>query len=284
MASKISINIRGDLKPVVIGLCRDANNIGADTVSIIAKQVIQRTFAALVAGTLVSGPVAAETFKVGSTPSGVPFTFLDVATNQVDGVMVDIIETVGEHAAFDVDIEATQWSALIPSLTSGKIDIIAAAMYATDERAKVVAFSDPVYSYGEGLFVASDNEGNYGTLDSLKGETVGVQVGTAYVEPMKETGLFKEVKVYDTIADIMRDVSLGRIKAGFGDRPIVAYQLSQGASEVRLVSEYESQVTGTVAIAVRQEDKALLDRINSGLAQVKETGRLDEIIAEWGID
>jgi hypothetical protein len=33
--------------------------------------------------------------------------------------------------------------------------------------------------------------------------------------------------MYDSLADVLRDVSLGRIKAGFGDGPILAYQLSQ---------------------------------------------------------
>ena len=151
------------------------------------------------------------------------------------------------------------------------------------ERAKVVAFSDTVYSYGEGLFVKADDTGTYKTLDDLEGKVVGAQVGTAYVEPLQTNGKIKEVKVYDTIADIMRDVSLGRIDAGFGDRPIVAYQLTQGASQVRLVAEYESQIVGNVGIAVRQSDTDLLATINSGLAKIKESGELDKIVEKWGI-
>ncbi|MFC3628325.1 ABC transporter substrate-binding protein [Paracoccus angustae] len=248
-------------------------------------QMMRGAVLALTASVAFTGQaLAQETFKVGSTPSGVPFTFLDVKTNEIDGVMVDIINAVGAEEGFSTDIEATQWSALIPSLTSGKIDIIAAAMYATEERAKVVAFTDPVYSYGEGLFVPKDDTTAYATLDDLEGKVVGAQVGTAYVAPLQANDKLKEVKVYDTIADIMRDVSLGRIDAGFGDRPIVAYQLSQGASDVRLVPEYESTIVGNVAIAVRQNEPELLARLNSGIAKIKEAGKLDEIIAEWGIE
>lgn len=238
----------------------------------------------LVIALLAGGAMAQTTYTVGSTPSGVPFTFLDVATNKIDGVMVDIIEAVGDAEGFTPAVQATQWSALIPSLTSKKIDIIAAAMYATEERAKVVAFSDTVYSYGEGLFVAAADTSAYKSLEDLKGKTVGVQVGTAYVAPLEATGFFTEVRVYDTIADIMRDVSLGRIDGGFGDRPIVAYQLSKGASDVRLVPEYVSTILGNVAIAVRQDDPELLAKINSGLAKVKDSGKLDEIIKKWGIE
>lgn len=243
------------------------------------------TCRALAVTMLLAGTAAAQdSFTVGSTPSGVPFTFLNVDTNAVDGVMVDIIEAIGAAEDFTPTVEATQWSALIPSLTGNKIDIIAAAMYATPERAQVVAFSEPVYSYGEGLFVAADDEEAYRTLEDLAGKTVGVQVGTAYVEPLNASGHFDEVRVYDTISDIMRDVSLGRIDAGFGDRPIVAYQLDQNPADVRLVPEYESQIVGDVAIAVRQSDTELLERINRGLTTIRESGQLDEIIAEWGIE
>lgn len=249
-------------------------------------RIVRGAAVALLTSGMLTGTALAQdtTYKVGSTPSGVPFTFLDVNTNQIDGVMVDIIKAIGEVEGFTPEVEATQWSALIPSLTSGKIDIIAAAMYATEERAKVVSFSDTVYTYGEGLFVKADDTGTYTSLDDLEGKVAGAQVGTAYIEPLKASGKFSEVKVYDTIADIMRDVSLGRIDAGFGDRPIVGYQLSQGASDVRLVAEYESQVTGNVAIAVRQDDTELLTKINAGLAAIKASGKLDEIVQKWGIN
>ena len=251
---------------------------------ILARTMRNAALAAAAAVMTAGTGLAQESFRVGSTPSGVPFTFLDVKTNEIDGVMVDIIKAVGEAEDFTPQVEATQWSALIPSLTGDKIDIIAAAMYATEERAKVVAFTDTVYSYGEGLFVPKDDQTDYKSLDDLAGKTVGAQVGTAYVEPLKASGKLKEVKVYDTIADIMRDVSLGRIDAGFGDRPIVAYQLAQGAADVRLAPNYESQITGNVALAVRPADTELLGRLNAGLKKVKESGKLDELIAKWGIE
>jgi len=239
---------------------------------------------ALGATLAVTAAAQAETnYKVGSTPTGVPFTFLNVDTNKIDGIMVDIIEAIGKQEGFTVQVDATQWSALIPSLTSGKIDIIAAAMYATPSRAEVVAFSDKVYSYGEGLIVKKDNDAVYKSFDDMEGLTIGVQVGTAYVKPLTATGKFKDIKIYDSLADIMRDVAVGRIDAGFGDRPILAYQLAKGGSDVRMVDEYESQIKGDVAIAVRQDDKELLATINDGLGKVKDSGELTEILAKWGI-
>src|SRR5438045_6166285 len=94
---------------------------------------------------------AQQVLKVGSTPTGIPFTFLDTKTNTIQGVMVDLINEVGRNAGFSVTIEPMQFSTLIAALTSGKIDAISAAMYITPARKEVVDFSEAVYSYGEGL-------------------------------------------------------------------------------------------------------------------------------------
>lgn len=222
-------------------------------------------------------------FKVGSTPTGVPFTFLDTKTNTIEGIMVDLIKAIAADAGFKVEVEGMPFSTLIPSLTGNKIDIIAAAMYITPPRKEVVDFSEPIYTYGEGLFVSKKDGKEYVKLEDLKGLTVGAQKGTAYVEPLQKSGLFPEVKIYDNIPSILADVNAGRIQAGFADKPIVAYNLQQGLfPEARLVKGYVSTLVGSVGIGVRKTDPELLKRINASLDKLKKNGTLDKILAKWG--
>jgi polar amino acid transport system substrate-binding protein len=90
------------------------------------------------------------------------------------------------------------------------------------------------------------------------------------------------VRTYDSVADIMRDVALGRIKAGFADQPIVAYQLQQGANtQVRLVPEYQSTVKGQVCFIVRKGDTATLEQLNSAIRKMKADGTLQQILQKW---
>ena len=230
-------------------------------------------------------PAAAQTvYTVGSTPTGIPFTFLDTKTNSIQGIMVDLIQAVGKDAGFEVRIEPMQFSTLIPALTAKKIDIIAAAMYATAQRKEVIDFSDTVYTYGEGLVVPKTDAKDYVALADLKGYTVGAQVGTAYVEPLKKSGLFADVKIYDSIPDILRDVNAGRLQAGFADYPILAYNLQQGLfPQVRLVRSYKPSVVGSVGIGVRKNEPELLGKINASLAKLKADGTLNKILAKWGL-
>src|SRR3954470_14567016 len=227
---------------------------------------------------------AQQVLKVGSTATGTPFTFLDTKTNTIQGVMVDLITEIGKDAGFKVQIEPMQFSTLIASLTSNKIDIISAAMFVTPARKEVIDFSEQFYSYGEGLVVPKGDSKPYAGQDELKGEVVGAQVGTAFVDALKKTGLFSEVKVYDTIPDILRDVNAGRLKAGFADLPILAYNLKQGAfGDVRLVETYKPVTVGTVAIGIRKSDAELLAKINASLAKLKANGSVDRILDKWGL-
>ncbi|HJS73556.1 MAG TPA: ABC transporter substrate-binding protein [Vicinamibacteria bacterium] len=223
-------------------------------------------------------------YLVGASSSGVPFTFLDVESNAPRGIMVDIVRAVGDDAGFATDVKMLPFNALIPSLTSGRIRLIAAAMVITPARQEIVDFSEPVYSYGEALIVEAADATEYETLEELKGKVVGAQVGTVYIDALQESGLFPEVKIYDSIADILRDVGVGRIEAGFGDHPIVAYQLGLGTHpEVRLVRSYQPRIVGSIGIGVRKGEGELLGRINVSLTRLKENGTIAKILAGWDL-
>ncbi|WP_459614608.1 ABC transporter substrate-binding protein [Bordetella sp. 2513F-2] len=239
----------------------------------------------LVTAMALSAPGHAQTvLKVGSTPTGSPFTFLDTKTNTIQGVMVDIVTAVGKEAGFEVRIEPMAFSALIGSLTSKRIDIISAAMFITPERQKVVSFSQPVYRYGEGLMVAKSDDKPYKSFADMKGMTVGVQVGTAFVEPVQKSGLFKEVKIYDNPPDMMRDANAGRIQAGFMDFPIAAYIISQGSyPNLKMAKSYEPTVMGSLGLATRKDDTELLGRIDKALDKLKSDGTIDAILKKWGL-
>ncbi|WP_211266648.1 ABC transporter substrate-binding protein [Halotalea alkalilenta] len=236
----------------------------------------------------LAAPLAAqaeETFKVGSTPTGIPFTFLDISTQQIQGLMVDIAAALGEEQGFSIEVQQTPFASLIPSLTTGRIDIISAAMLKTEERERTVSFTDPVYAYGEGLVVSADDDTPYASMQDLAGEVVGAQVGTTFYDALVRSGVFKEVRSYDSVNDMFRDVALGRIKAVFADAPIIDYQLAHGAGDrLKRVQSYEPVVSGDVCLVVRKDDEALRERLNQGIATLKANGRLAEIIAQWGLD
>lgn len=245
------------------------------------KSILGLTLATFLIGSAPS--LAQETIKVGSSPTGLPFTFLNTQTKEMDGVLVDVVKAIQEDLGVTPEFEAVQFSALVPSLTSNKIDMIASAMFITEERAKAVDFSDPVYGYGEGLFVPASDEGVYTKYEDLKGKTIGVQVGTTFVDLFQKSGLFDEVKIYKGIPDIMADVNAGRIDAGIADGPMVAYYLAQGQfPRVKMVDEYVPSAAGEFGLALRKGDERM-PQVNEAIKRIKSDGTLDNILAKFGL-
>ena len=157
-------------------------------------------------------------------------------------------------------------------------------MFVTAARKEVIDFSDAVYTYGEGLVVPKADTKNYATQEDLKGEAVGAQVGTAFVDALKKTGLFSEVKVYDTIPDILRDVNAGPPQGRLRRLSDPRLQSQAGRfPEVRLVESYKPVTVGSVGIGVRKGDTELLAKINASLAKLKANGTVDKILEKWGL-
>lgn len=226
---------------------------------------------------------AKDVLKVGITTTGTPFTFVDTATQKPTGAMVDLAAAVAREIGAEAQFEITAFSALVPGLSSGRLDLISAGMYATPARREIVDFSEIVYRYGEGMFVKAGDPKAY-TFDDLKGEAVGAQIGTVFGDLLEKKGIFKEVKRYESIADIMRDVKLGRIKAGFGDQPIVAYQVAKNPDlGVRLVPGYESMQMGDICIAVAKDKPELRAKVDAAIAKLKASGELKTIFAAYGL-
>ncbi|MYN14267.1 transporter substrate-binding domain-containing protein [Pusillimonas sp. TS35] len=223
--------------------------------------------------------------KVGSTPTGVPFTFLDTKTNTIEGIMVDLVKAVGKEVGFSVQIEPMQFSALIGSLNSKRIDIIAAAMLTTPERQKVVSFTNPVMAYGEALLVPKTDGKSYHSFADMKGMNIGIQVGTSYIAPAEKSGAFSEIKLYETSTDLMRDVNNKRIQAGLMDYPIAVAAINDGrAPEMRIVKSYKSVIVRDLGLITRHENTELLEKMNKAIDKLKADGTVDKILVKWGLD
>ena len=119
----------------------------------------------------------AETLKVGTTLDFAPFEFRNPDEKEFQGFDMDIIRAVGREIGKPVEIGDINFEGLIPSLKSGNVDLFIAAITITDERKKLISFSDPYYKSGLAILVREDDS-TINTLDDLKGKTIAARVDT----------------------------------------------------------------------------------------------------------
>jgi len=219
---------------------------------------------------------------IASTVTGVPTTFMDTKTNEVQGTMVDAAKYVAEKLGVKLKVVETPWSALIPSLTGKKVDLICAAMVITEKRREVIDFSDPVFPYCEAMIVKLSDKKPYKTITDLQGLRVGAQVGTIYAKGLEEKGI-KGVKIYDNIGEIMMDITNDRLDASITDAPVAGYLVkTKPEFKVRLVETYQPQMCGDLGMGMRKEDQELKKEINKIVAEMKGKGMISDILKKWG--
>ena len=219
---------------------------------------------------------------IASTVTGVPTTFMDTKTNEIQGTMIDTAKYIADKLGVKLKVVETPWSALIPSLTGKKVDLICAAMIITDKRKEVIDFSDPVFPYCEAMIVKQSDKKPYKTIADLQGLRIGAQVGTFYAKGLEERGI-KDVKIYENIGEIMMDITNDRLDASVVDAPVAGYLIkTKPEFKVRIVETYQPVMCGDLAVGIRKEDQELRKEINRIVAEMKGKGMVKEILNKWG--
>ena len=89
----------------------------------------------------------AGTLRLGTAAVTEPFSFVD-GSHKVVGFDIELASRVAQKLNMKLEIVNMEFGAMIPALLSGKVDMIAACITVTEERAKKVLFSEPYYIGG----------------------------------------------------------------------------------------------------------------------------------------
>ena len=198
---------------------------------------------------------------VGLDDSFPPMGFRD-ENNQIVGFDIDLAKEAAKRAGMEV---GALWNGLT----------------ITEERKKNILFSDPYMQDKELIVVRADNNSINGKAD-LAGKTVGVQTASAGETALKndaDSKNIKEVKTYDDYVAAFNDLALGRIDAVVADGVVARYTLTK-KPELRIVegTDYGADI---FAIGFRTDDKALADKFNQILIEMKKDGTADKIAEKW---
>ena len=194
---------------------------------------------------------------------------------EIVGIDADIAAAIAEQLGMELKIEDMAFDSIIMAVNSGKADVGIAGMTVTEDRLENVNFSDPYATSSQVIIVTGDSE--IGSSDDLSGKKIGVQLGT--------TG--------DILADDVEGATVERYNKGFE----AVQALSQGKIDAVIIDRQPAQVfvdeneglkildeafaEEEYAIAVAKDNTELLDKVNAALGELKESGKLDEIIGKY---
>jgi lysine/arginine/ornithine transport system substrate-binding protein len=246
---------------------------------------------ALVAATAVAatGSVCAADFKTlrfGLEASYAPFES-KTASGQLQGFDIDVGNAVCAKLKVRCVWVENDFDGLIPALQARKFDAINSDMTITDQRRQAIDFTDPIYTIPNQL-IAKKGSGLQPSVASLKGKHVGVLQGTIQETYAKAKWASAGIDVvsYQTQDQVYADLASSRLDAAFQDSEAASkgfLKRPQGAGfdfAGPTVSDQTLLGSG-VGYGVRKGDKALLDKLNGALKELKADGTIEKIAAKY---
>lgn len=219
--------------------------------------------------------------RVGVDPTFPPFALAE--GELVEGIDVDLARALGEAMGLEVQFSYFGYDGLYDALTTGQVDALVSALVIMPERTKDIAYSDAYFDAGQFL-VAPAASGIDGMAD-LSGRALAVELGAlGHVEALDwQSRLSRlEVQTHGSAADALAAVASGSANAALVDRVGGLLYLSEAAGDAAgLVMLDEPVVSEPYVIAVRIEDRILMEEINEALAGLKESERLEAIFDRW---
>jgi glutamine transport system substrate-binding protein len=218
-------------------------------------------------------------YKVGVDTTYPPFEFKD--GNDYKGIDIDLINAIAKNQGFKIELSPMDFGGIIPAMQANQLDVAIAGMSITDERKKIVDFSDPYFDAGLIVVVKNDNT-TIKSADDLKGKTVAVKKGTSGAKFAEDNAAklgYKVVQFNDSPA-MFQEVSNGNADALLEDYPVISYAIAQKDLGLKTVGDRLNGDQYGIAL-LKGQNTDLLKKIDAGLAELKKDGTYDKIIKTY---
>ena len=211
-----------------------------------------------------------------STNAAFPPYEMTTDSGDFEGIDIDVAAAVAEKLGLELQIDDMDFDAALLAAQNGKSDMVMAGVTVTDERLKVMDFSD---TYAEGIQSIIVPEGSdIATVDDLSGKAIGTQRGTTgYIYCTDGFGE-DNVIAYDDGLTAVQALNNGQVDAVVIDNaPAKAFVEANPGLKI-LDTAYAQE---DYAIGVAKGNTELLNAINGALEELEADGTLQAIVGKY---
>lgn len=223
------------------------------------------------------------TYIVGVDADNKPYTYSDNGT--IVGFDVDSIQWIAQQQGFNVKIQPMAWDGIIPALLQKKIDMVYSGMTKTPERAAQVNFSRTYLIVNQSLVARNDS--TVTRDDFMKGKIIVGTQRSSSANSWIDDNLVKNktlssdnLKLYDSVSLALTDLANKRVDVVMFDEPVIN----------TLIKDMPLKKIGTIdtheeyGVAIRKEDTELQNKINTGLDQLMNSPKWQELLKKYNIN
>ncbi|MEH6578840.1 MAG: transporter substrate-binding domain-containing protein [Amphritea sp.] len=237
--------------------------------------------ATLITGSLMSAQsaMAGDKIRIATEGAYAPFNMVD-ANGELKGFDVEIANALCAQMKADCEVVAQDWDGIIPGLRARKYDAIIASMSITEERMRVVDFSEKYYS-NVLAFVTPKGSSISTTKEGLKGLTVGAQRATIAGQYLEDNlADVVNIKLYDTQDNAYLDLLAGRLDLLLSDKFPAYDWLKTEDGQKFAFNGGDIDIDDKIGIAVRKGDP-LKDKFSAAIKAIVADGTYEKINAQY---
>lgn len=210
-----------------------------------------------------------------STPG---FGFVDEKTRDIVGYDVDFVKAIAKKLGVKLELKPVTSASRMPQLVEGNIDIIAATMTKTPERAKQIDFSNTYFFTGQKFIV---KKGSVKSLADLDGKRIGTAKGSTSEQNARKALPKATILSFDDYPQALLALQQGKVFAVTTDESILANLLSKAPNK----DQYEIpdiQISDEpYGLGMRKGDKNFVAFVNKTLLEMEKSGEAKKIFDKW---
>jgi polar amino acid transport system substrate-binding protein len=209
----------------------------------------------------------------------IPFNYVRLDNGQAEGWDYDALAAICQLLNCKPVYKEIGWDSMITAVSQGQFDMAADGITITDERAKVVDFSDGYISVDQRVMVGLDSP--IASAEEFKTNTdlqLGTQKGTTnYEEAVKMVGEAR-VTAFDTFGDAVQALISGDVDGVVIDDTAGVGYVGVNADKIKLLPE---KLVGQELGFVFPKGSDLVEPFNAALAAMRADGTLEALAQKW---
>lgn len=227
------------------------------------------------------------TLRVASDLTYPPYAYMD--GENPAGFDVDMSKALAGKMGKKAEFIDTRFEQLIPSINSGRADIIASALYITEDRAKQVDYI-PYFMTGNSI-VVKEGGPDLKTVTDLCGLKVGAIKGGDIVDQLRGDGSDRckaagkdaiDVQEFPTDPEATQALVSGQVDAQVNDAAVATTLGENGNVKIKITSD-ELLYPIPVGLAVKKGNTALEDKVEQALEDMKSDGSYDKLLKQYNL-
>jgi polar amino acid transport system substrate-binding protein len=235
-----------------------------------------------------SAPSATTTIKIGTEAYYPPFESFASDNKTIVGLDPDLGAALGKALGAKVTFTHTAFDGLLPALSSGRFDVVMAAITDTKERQRTFDFVD-YFRSGQGIIVKKGNPLKIRGLKDLCGRKVAVLKASVQQKLLddlnKSQCSSKKVTIIalPSDKDALVQIRSGRADASITQDAVARYNTTKGAAARQFELANAKPIDPVPLGIVFKKGSSWRDRFKTALQKLQRDGTYDRILRKYSL-